>query len=277
MRAQGLRRWIGALLLASPAATIAQSEPPAQPPADPPPEAQPEAPPAAPVPPPPPPPATWMDGWSGSIELGLTGSSGNTEELNFRGGFGAKRTSPFYETTIAFAYKVSTQEGDTTENQARLDLRNDWLLKDSKWRLFALGAGEYDDFQDWDFRVSAFGGVGYEFIKNDRTTLLGRAGLGASREIGGADNDIVPEAVLGADVEHKIDDRSKVTASIDFFPELSEIGPYRFVAKAAYEILVDPKNNMTLKLGFIDTYDSTPGDGFRRNDFDYFAMLVWSF
>ena len=254
----------------------AQAEPPAQPPAEQPP-AQPPADAPPPAPPEPPPPETWMDGWTGGVELGVTGSSGNTEELNFRFGANAKRTSPFTETTTSLTYKISTSEGDTTDNEARFDLRNDWLIKDSPWRYFALGAVEYDDFQEWDFRVSAFAGVAYEFIKNERTTLLGRLGLGASREFGGQDDEITPEALIGADLEHKFDERSKITATVDFFPSLSDFGPYRAEAKAAYEILVDPKSKMTFKVGFVDSYDSTPGDGFRRNDFDYFAMLVWSF
>lgn len=257
-------------LAAVPAQAWAQAEAPAQPP-----------PPAAEQPPPtpaePPPPETWLDGWKGSVELGLSGSSGNTEEMTFRGGFGAKRTTTDYDTSVALVYKLSRDEGQTSENQGRLDVRNDWLIKDSKWRFFALGAFEYDDFQEWDFRVAAFGGVGYEFIKNDRTFLLGRAGVGLSREIGGSDNAITPEALLGGDFEHKFDDRQKVTASVDFFPDLSDFGPYRFVAKAAYEVLVDPETKMTFKVGAIDTYDSTPGDGFKRNDLDYFAVLVWSF
>jgi glutamate N-acetyltransferase/amino-acid N-acetyltransferase len=39
---------------------------------------------------------------------------------------------------------------------------------------FATGKAEYDEFQDWDWRLSAFAGPGYYFVKHDRTKLLGR-------------------------------------------------------------------------------------------------------
>src|SRR5690554_5198172 len=119
---------------------------------------------------PPPPLETWLDGWDGSAELGLNGTTGNEENLNFRAGFSAKRTVPDqYETSADFVYKYGKNSESTTQSEGTLTLRNDWLLEpESPWRLFALARGEYDQFQAWDWRASVFGGVGYEFIENDR-------------------------------------------------------------------------------------------------------------
>jgi len=220
---------------------------------------------------------SWLDGWAGSVELGLNGSEGNTERLSFRGGFEAVRKVELMETKFRTSYSYATDGGEATENRARAELRNDWLFKDSPWRVFALGSFDYDEFQDWDMRLSGFGGVGYEFIKNDRTLLLGRVGAGVSKEIGGSRNELIPEALFGGDFEHKLTERQKISASVDVYPELTRVGPYRAVGRAAWEILVDPEVKMTLKLGIEDRYDSTPGAGFKRNDLDYFAVLVWAF
>lgn len=230
---------------------------------------------AVPPPPPLPPEPDFWHGWAGNVELGLNGSSGNTERLNLRAGLGLERKTKKMETTIGASYTYATEEGNNTTNKARLDVRNDWLTG-TAWRYFAQGAVEYDEFQNWDLRLSAFGGVGYAFIDNDRTLLLGRAGLGLSREIGGSDNTIRPEGLLGVDFNHKITDSTKWTSSIDFFPDLSEIGAYRFNAKAGIETLLDAKSNMYLKLGAEDRYDSTP-NGAKRNDLDYFALVGWKF
>lgn len=218
-----------------------------------------------------------MKGWDGGVELGLNGSSGNSEVFNFRGAMTAKRKVKLYETSGSLTYTFVKQDSEATENRAILDLRNDWLLENSKWRVFALGSVVYDDFKDWDFRVSAFVGAGYEFIENDKTLLLGRVGLGASREIGGTDNNITPEGLLGLDFNHKINERQRFTSSVDLFPALDDFGEYRAVAKAAWELIVDPETKMSLKIGVEDRFDSTPGDGFKKNDFSYFALLVWSF
>lgn len=221
---------------------------------------------------------SWTEGWKGGIELGLNGSEGNTERFNFRAGANAGRKTERFDTKFGFVYSYGREDSADTENKFLAEGRNDWLFKNSPWRVFAKSTFEYDDFQDWDVRVTAHGGVGYAFIEDDKTLLLGRVGLGFAREFGGEDNAIKFEGLLGADFSRQLTERQKISASVDYYPEIApELGPYRIEAKAAYEILVDPETKMTLKLGVLDRYDSNPGEGFERNDFEYFALLAWSF
>lgn len=236
-------------------------------------------PPAAPTPEPPPPPASshWLTGWNGTVELGLHGSDGNTERLNLRAAITGNRKSTRHDTRLSLRYAYVTDHGDETENRLIFDARNDWTLSPgSRWRLFALGSIELDEFQEWDYRWNAAGGVAYAFIETDRTSLLGRLGAGASQEVGGDENTIRPEGLLGLDFSHKLSDRQKITASATYFPDLGDFPEFRLVANTAYEILVDPDSNMSLKLGVEDRYDSTPSAGASRNDIDYFIMLVFS-
>ena len=221
---------------------------------------------------------SWTEGWKGGIELGLNGSEGNTERFNFRAGANAGRKTERFDTKFGFVYSYGREDSADTENKFLAEGRNDWLFKNSPWRVFAKSTFEYDDFQDWDVRVTAHGGVGYAFIEDDKTLLLGRVGLGFAREFGGEDNAIKFEGLLGADFSRQLTEQQKISASVDYYPEIApELGPYRIEAKAAYEILVDPETKMTLKLGVLDRYDSNPGEGFERNDFEYFALLAWSF
>lgn len=219
-----------------------------------------------------------MSAWTGSIELGINGSEGNTRTLNGRAAASGQRETDAMLTKARISYKVARDHSTTTENKAQLEVRNDWKLeKDSKWSIFAQGTLEYDDFQDWDLRAAAFGGVGYRFVDEKDTKLNGRVGFGASKKFGGADEDVIPEALLGADFSHNLTERQKITASIDLFPSLSNAGDYRAVTRAAWEVLVDPEVKMSLKVGMEDRYDSAASAGTKRNDFDYFALLVWSF
>ena len=182
------------------------------------------------------------------------------------------------KSTGSFSYNYGTTDSTTDKDNGRVDLRNDWLPQGgSKWRPFVQGSLEYDSFQDWDWRVAAAAGVGYELIKTDTILLLPRVGLGFSKEFGGSDNKIHPEALVGADFEWKIDERSKFFASFDSFWKLDEIPEYRVFARAGYEILVDPKSGMSLKLGLEDRYDSDPGAGKKKNDITYFALVAIPF
>lgn len=216
--------------------------------------------------------------WSGSVELGVNGSEGNTRTLNGRAGASASRETDEMVTKARFSYKTARDGSTVTENKAQFEVRNDWKLgKDSPWSVFAQGAVEWDEFQDWDARISAFGGVGYRFVDEKDTKLNGRAGLGASQEIGGTDDDVTPEAILGADFSHNLTERQKITASVDLYPSLSDGGEFRAVARAAWEVVVDPEVKMNLKVGVEDRFDSDVPAGIKENDFDYFALLVWSF
>lgn len=217
--------------------------------------------------------------WHGGIELGLNGSTGNTDQISLRAAATAKRETTDTATTFGIAYGYAKSEGATTKNKFQLDARNDYkkVLPD-RWVLFVKGTLEADQFQDWNWRLSGYGGVGYEAIKDDTTTLILRAGIGGSQTFGGTDDKFRPELDLGLDLSHKLTERQKITATLDYYPSLSDFPKeYRIVAKAEWEAVVDPETKMSLKVGALDRYDSVPGGGAKRNDLDYYAMLVWSY
>lgn len=220
---------------------------------------------------------SWLEAWEGSVQVGLAGSDGNTEQVSFRTGIAATRKTERLETSFGLNYLYAKSDGEESANRLDISLRNDWLIKDSRWRLFALAQYEHDEFQNWDHRIGGFVGVGYEFIKRENTTLVGRAGVGGSQLIGGDDEGFRPEALLGLDFAHRINERQRFTASTDYFPSLDDMGEFRWINRAAWEVTVDPETNMFLRLGAEHRHDSDPGDGFKQNDLDYFLTLGWSF
>lgn len=229
------------------------------------------------APPPPPPPETFFEGWKGKVEIGLNGSDGNSETISFRGAVGGKRATETMETTLDLSYIYNTADGEKTKSRAELIGKNDWLFKDSPWGFFVLGKIEFDEFQDWNWRTSLYAGPSYTFIKSERTTLRGRAGLGLTKEYGGSRNEIIPEGLLGLDWNHKLDDRQSVYATLEWLPSLSDWPDYRVNATAGYQIVVDPTSNMLLKLGVVDRYNSNPGEDIKKNDIEYFILLGWEF
>ncbi|MBL8745290.1 MAG: DUF481 domain-containing protein [Phycisphaerae bacterium] len=235
------------------------------------------------APPPPPTPIpeeaklSFWEGWKGQLEAGVNGSDGNSETLNARAGLSLKRTTDAMDTLVAANYNYATDSGEKSKSRGELFVRNDWFFKDSPWGFFAQAKIEYDEFQDWDYRASAFAGPTYTVIKNDRTTFILRAGAGVSREFGGGENDFIPEALAGFDFAHKFTEYQSVFVNYEYLPSLKDFPEYRMNTKAGYQIVVDPSSNLLLKLGIEDRYDSNPGDGRRKNDLDYFALLAWTF
>lgn len=218
------------------------------------------------------------DAWEKSIDIGVNGASGNSESLTLRLQIGAERNTDKMETKANALYRLSRQSGGTTENRFRFDVFNDWLPPEgSKIRWWARGAYEYDQFQAWDHRVSASGGVGYEIIDNDKHTLVGRAGLGGSQTFGDDDEDFRPELVLGLDYNYRIDERQRLVAATEYLLDVSDTDNWRTNSSARYEVLIDPTNGMNFKTGITHRYDSNPGGSAKKNDTEYFATIGWRF
>jgi putative salt-induced outer membrane protein YdiY len=216
------------------------------------------------------------DPWSGNFEVGLDGSEGNSQRLNFRFGFEAKRKTDRDVISLDLDYRRNTSDSLTTAHRTYLDWRYEWLFEDSPWTWFAHGTVDYDEFQAFDTRVTADTGLGYQIIDAEQTSLLGRFGGGWSREIGGPDDDYVPEAVFGMDFEHKIGKRHKLAATVDYTPDVTDMADFRLNSKASWEVLLDGDMNLSLKTSVLDRYDSTP-NGVEANDIDYSVTLLWSF
>lgn len=218
----------------------------------------------------------WLSGWTGSIDLGINGSDGNSDTLSIRAGLGAARETESILTKGSLTYAYAEDGGVRSKNRFEAKLINDWKLGDSPWSIFAQGAYEYDEFQAWDHRLSGFAGVGYAFIRNDRTLLRGRLGAGGAYTWNGS-GEFVPEGLIGFDFTHKLTDRQSIYANGDFYPNLEDGGEFRFVFRAGWEVLVDPSANLTLKVGIEDRYDSLAAAGTKKNDIDYFALLSLAF
>ena len=226
---------------------------------------------------PPPDPESWTLGWDWNAVVGINGATGNNENLSARAAIDGERKTSKYETTAGISYTYGTSDGTKNTSRGVAYIRNDWLT-DSKWRYFAQGKWEYDEFQAWQHRVSVAGGVGYEFINDDKQTLIGRAGLGASYEMGkNADEKVIPEGLLGLDWTYKVSENSTLKASTTYYPSFDDFGEFRWVNSAGLEVVMDAESGMTLNTGFEHRHDSDPGTGIKNNDLDYYMGLGWKF
>lgn len=211
--------------------------------------------------------------WEFGAELGINGSSGNSDSLSVLTSGSAKRETDVTKLTLDFKYGKTETNGLETQHFALFDGRWDWTM--SKLTLLYLqNSLEYDEFKAFDLRLAVTGGFGYHLAKTEATTLTGRLGAGTSREFGGPDDDWVPEANAGLDFEHKISKRQKLNFQTDFYPSWEDFQDYRLVKTADWEILLDEAHNLSLKLGAVDRYDSTP-NGRKHNDVDYYVTLLW--
>lgn len=218
----------------------------------------------------------WRKAWSGEFNAGVNGAAGNAERFNTRFGLDAKRSGPRANHIVSLLYAKGTANGEETEHKFISKLRDEWKFDESKWSLYTFANTTYDEFQNWDLRLVTGTGFAYQFYDTEVTYLQARAGAGASREFGGTNDKFVPEANLGTDFRYKLTERQSITAGAEYFPSFEDFGDYRLDSQAAWELLIDPDHNLTLKIGFMDRYQSRP-EGAKRNDIDYFAQVGLKF
>lgn len=234
-----------------------------------------EPPPALPAPPPAPKPKP--PAWCGSVELGLNGSTGNTETFTLRFGSHLKRKTESRVLSLDLNYRKVETDGEESANRMLGEGRQEYLFTESPWSLYIHGLIEYDEFRDFDLRLAGDAGVGYDLIRTGATRITLRSGPSFSQEIGGSNDDFVPELVFGGDFDCQISKRNKLTAKVDFYPSVKDpIDDYRCNSEGAWELLLSEEMNLSLKFSIMDRYDSTPGTRL-ANDLDYAALLLWKF
>lgn len=217
--------------------------------------------------------------WSGGAEVGTNGATGNSEVFNLRAGFNATRKTASNVFASDFLYTFTRNDGVTTQQQALLNARDEFLFAGSPWSAFASTNIEYDELRAFRFLVGVYGGVGRVLVDDERITWRVRAGAGAVRRIGrdGAMSDWTPEALFGTDFTYRMDDRQSFIASLDYYPRLDKFEQFRVRARAAYQIILHRATGTTLRLGVQDRYDSNPGGTAKRNDLNYYATLGFTF
>jgi putative salt-induced outer membrane protein YdiY len=211
--------------------------------------------------------------WDFGAEMGLNGSEGNAQSLSILASVNGKRETEGNVLEWDLKYGKSQASGVETQHYSLFNSRWDWKFT-PLWFLYNKDTVEYDEFKAFDLRLVLSGGLGRHLIKSDVTTLTARLGAGVSREFGGPDEEWVPEANIGGDYEHKISPRQKVKLTTDYYPAWENFEDYRMVTNAYWEILLSEETNLSLKLGAVDRYDSTP-NGALANDIDYFVTLLW--
>lgn len=215
--------------------------------------------------------------WKSRFEAGLNGSAGRTEKLDGRFVFATERRTDATRFAFDANYRTTTSNGDKTESKFDTGALNDWYFNDSPWLAFVQGRFELDEFTDYDQRYSIGGGVGYTFLKDDKTELVGRAGLGGNYERGGPnDGDFTPEGVLKLDLTHHFNDITSISAGAEYYPDLGEFGDYRAVLTAALQTKLSATSPASLKFGVREELENYQNSS-QEDLLEFFAAFVVEF
>jgi len=214
--------------------------------------------------------------WSGSLEVGVNGSIGNTDLQRARVVIDTKRKTERETLDLRLQYQATKTNGKTSENRLFVRAKNDWATSKARWRVFVEGSAEHDQFRDFDWRMTGNSGLAYDAIKNDKTSLTFRGGLGGSIELGSDQDGLAPEGILGFDLRHKFSRDVSLTSRGELIPDLQDPGEYRTRINASMDTNLDKAGAWKLRVGIEDRYESNTTRA-KKNDFDYFVSVVHRF
>ena len=214
--------------------------------------------------------------WDGSVQLGIDGTSGSSETFNATFGVDGKRKFEVGTFRFDLDYKRNTSDGVTTADRLFFTCRYEHPYGDERWHFFAQDEVTYDEFQPWNVQVAVSSGIGHYLWKTETTELQGLWGGGFSQDIGGPDEEYVPEMHFGVSGHHQINKRQKLTGSCDYYPDISDFSQSRIINKASWEVLLDEEVNLSMTFNVTDRI-YCPNPGGEENDLDYSILLMWKF
>jgi putative salt-induced outer membrane protein YdiY len=222
---------------------------------------------AAPAPPPPP-------KWEKSAAIGLTLTEGNSDTVLLTGNVLASRKAPKNEILLG-ADGTYGENNDVKNNESLHGFAQYNRLFTDRFYGYARIDGLHDAIADIEYRFMFSPGVGYYFIKNDRTRLSAEAGPGYIYEKQGDDERGYFTLRLAEKLEHKLNDRSKLWQSFEIIPEVEDFNNYIVNAELGVETQLTQKLN--LRAYVQDTYDNEPAPGRKKNDVKLVTAVALKF
>jgi hypothetical protein len=220
---------------------------------------------------------SWISPWDGTLELGLNGADGNTQNTNFFFGFDTMREYTASSFKFDLDYFYQTADSVVTMDRLVALSRYERNLGNSIWKWYLEGFYEYDQLRNYNARMAISTGLSAPLIDTDRLSIDGRAGLSGSKKLDGPDDDWRPELQFGIDYDYQLTQRQRFFGFVDYYPDISDFGTYRLNYKLAWEALLEEEYGLALRASLLNWYDSNPGPGTKANDLFYVLSLVWGY
>jgi putative salt-induced outer membrane protein YdiY len=214
-------------------------------------------------------------GWKRSVALGLSIKGGNSDIVLVTSKFDAQRAWERDEWLFSVDTAYGTTDGSKSAEVGHGSAQYKRLM-DSRWYFSAAADLLHDGVADLAYRFTLGPGIGYYFIKSDRTKLSAEVGPSYVRKkLDGQNAEDFIALRLGERWEHQLNETAKVWQSLDITPQISDFENYQAVFEVGIETAVT--KSMNLRVVGQDRYDNKPAAGLKRNDTSLVAALAYNF
>ena len=211
---------------------------------------------------------SWFDLWGGFVDFGYSLTTGNTDTSTITLGSNISRHTRRDKTLLYVAHIKSsnnaTGEKITTANAIRGGARYEIKLR-PRVSVFTFGDFEYNEIQLLDLRSVIGGGLGYDFVKSERTSfqVFGGGAWNHEKYSTGITRNAA-ELLIGEELTWRAANRTSFFERFQVFPNLSEGGEYRMTFDAG--LTTKLTRFVDWQLTVSDRYLSNPVPGSKSND-----------
>ncbi len=212
--------------------------------------------------------------WETSAGVGVTLTEGNSETSLFTINAQALRKTSQSEFSLGADAGYGENDGEQNVGYVKGFAQYNYLWTE-RWFAFIRAEALHDAVSDLKYRVPLTAGIGYYIIKNDRTTLSVEAGPGYVWEKVGHDSRGYATIRFSEKFTHKFSDRARIWQSVDYQPNVGDLGEYFLSAEVG--VAADVTQHIELRVVLQDWYVSEPAPGRDGNDLKLIAGVNYKF
>lgn len=216
--------------------------------------------------------------WSYTASADVSGAFGNSENFGAALQFEAQLEGPRDRLTLYAGYKYKETEKLRSEDEQKAGMRYTSFFSE-KMGWFIREELERDFFEGIDFRSTTAGGLTYRFIKEERLSLEGSAGLSYRYESYSdpmQEDDGFPGLDFGLNLDWQFADWGKLVTSLSYVPSVDDFGDYLIEHESGIDIPLGTSEGWVMRFGLSNQYNSEPGPGRDNLDTTYFTRLILS-
>jgi len=221
-----------------------------------------------------------MGEWTGSVNVGATWATGNTELTTLSAAADASYREADYRHTLKAWWNYAEQENQAGEDeltQRRVggSYKYDYFVSERFYYNGLFGI-EADELANLDLRWYVGGGAGYVFVEEEDVELDGELGVVYFDEEfeDGETNDYIAARVAYR-YFNQINEQTRFEQNLEAFPSLEDVED--FYGRLDTRLKLKVSDNLFAQLQHVFDYDNTPAAGAVRDDHRLILGLGWSF
>ncbi|MCU0771466.1 MAG: DUF481 domain-containing protein [Verrucomicrobia bacterium] len=210
--------------------------------------------------------------WEASASLGFSLTSGNSDTLLLTGGLVGNRK--FDDANLELGLNGAYGENDGDRNVQTLrgsGQYNDLFTERAYW--YGRAEGLHDGIAEIEYRFTIGPGIGYYFLKKEKTFLRGESGPAFVCERKGNVNSDYFTIRFAERFEHQFNERVKLYQTLEFLPQIDEWNDYLVNFELGIESALSEKTSLNVFL--LDNYVSQPAPGLEHNDIKLVTALKY--